>query len=305
VQANGDAFLGVDTGGSHTEVAIAAPDGTILARAQGPGAAVRPGTAAASAAAIAEVARAASAKVGVHLPLPRALIGAAGGGREPETSELAAAVQAAGVAAAVQVIGDGELALLAAFGDRPGILLAAGTGSIGYARDRKGALHRAGGYGWQMGDEGGGYWLGRRALQAVGKAQDGRSDPSTLLARVLSTLGLPTFDEVVRWAAVATPAQVATLAPALLHAAADGDRAAIAAVRDAAVELVELAASLMRHFAEGERIGIACAGGLLRDIALAEAVRKELERRLPTTRLSTASIDPAGVAAVRAARFES
>jgi N-acetylglucosamine kinase-like BadF-type ATPase len=298
-------FLGVDAGGSHTEVALATPDGTILARAQGPGAAVRPGGAAASAAAIAQVARSAAAKVGAVLPLPRALVGAAGAAREPETSDLAAAVQATGVATAVAVIGDGELALLAAFGDRPGVLLAAGTGSIAYARDRAGRLYRAGGYGWQMGDEGGGYWLGRRALSAVGRAQDGRSEPSTLLARVLATLALPSFDDVVRWAAVSGPAQVAQLAPALLHAAADGDRAAVAAVRDAAVELVDLVASLMRHFADGERLSVACAGGLLRDIALAEAVRKELERRLPILRFSTASIDPAGVAAVRAARFPS
>jgi N-acetylglucosamine kinase-like BadF-type ATPase len=37
------AFLGVDAGGSHTEVALAVPDGTILARGRGPGAAARPG----------------------------------------------------------------------------------------------------------------------------------------------------------------------------------------------------------------------------------------------------------------------
>jgi N-acetylglucosamine kinase-like BadF-type ATPase len=263
---------------------------------------MRPGGAAASAAVIAEVARAGASKAGVSLPVPRAVVGAAGAGREPEAAELLHAIRAAGIAEAVTVIGDGELALAAAFGDRPGILLAAGTGSIAYARDRDGRLHRAGGYGWQMSDEGGGYWLGRRALQAVGRAQDGRGDATTLLARLLAALGAKSFDDVVRWSAGATPAQIAALAPHLLHAAADGDRTAQAAVREAAVELAELAAAVMRHFAEGERVGIACMGGLLRDIALAEALRKALETRLPLARLSTANIDPAGVAAVRAAR---
>src|SRR5205823_609559 len=79
----------------------------------------------------------------------------------------------------------GAVALATAFGTGPGTLGNAGTGSIAYARDPAGAVHRAGGYGWQLGDEGGGYWLGRRALDVAARAQDGRGEGSTLLARLL------------------------------------------------------------------------------------------------------------------------
>lgn len=295
-------YLGVDSGGSHTEVVLALADGTILARAEGPGAAMRPGGGAASAAVMADAARRAAASAGLALPADKAVVGAAGAGRTPERTDLAAALTAAGVARTADVMGDGELALLAAFGGGPGILINAGTGSIAYARDPDGGLHRAGGFGWQMGDEGGGYWLGRRALAVSGRSTDGRDDQSTLPTRLLAALGLKEFDDLVRWAALATPAQIAGLAPHLLNAASEGERVAQAAVREAATELADHIAALRRHFPEGATVGWAMTGGLLRPgSALAEALRGAVERRVTGAKLWTATIDAAAVAAARAA----
>src|SRR5438552_1266044 len=126
-------------------------------------------------------------------------VGAAGGGREQEQVELAAALTAPGVARRVRVRADGEIALSTAFGGGPGILVNAGTGSVAYARDPSGVLRRAGGYGWQLGDEGGGYWLGRRALGVAARAQDGRGEGSTRLGRLLGGVGLQHLHELVAW----------------------------------------------------------------------------------------------------------
>src|SRR6267154_1299435 len=156
-------LLGIDCGGSHTAVVVGDARGRVLARAEGPGSAMRPGGAERSAAVILDVARRAATQANVALPAGLARGGAAGAGRAPEQEELAAAIAAAGVAARVDVRGDTEIELAAAFGDEPGILINAGTGSIAYARSADGKLHRAGGYGWQLGDEGGGYWMGHRA----------------------------------------------------------------------------------------------------------------------------------------------
>jgi len=157
------------------------------------------------------------------------------------------------------VLADGEVALATAFGTGPGILVNAGTGSIAYARDPAGELHRAGGYGWQLGDEGGGYWLGRRALDVAARSHDGRGEGSTLLARLLGALGLQHFDDLVRWSATATPAQMAALAPHVLNAAREGEGVARQAVDDAARELVELAATLARHFSGTGPVSVAIA----------------------------------------------
>src|SRR3989475_11013188 len=77
-------LLGVDAGGSHTAVAIGDARGRVLARAEGPGSAMRPGGAERSAAVILDVARRAAAQAKVSLPATVALVGAAGAGPAPE-----------------------------------------------------------------------------------------------------------------------------------------------------------------------------------------------------------------------------
>ncbi|MGH7520391.1 MAG: BadF/BadG/BcrA/BcrD ATPase family protein, partial [Gemmatimonadales bacterium] len=185
------------------------------------------------------------------------------------------------------VRGDVEIALAAAFGDGPGVLVNAGTGSIAYARVADGRLHRAGGHGWQLGDEGSGYWLGRRALSAAARARDGLEESSTLLERLLVELGLPTFDDLIRWTATATPAQVAALAPHVLNAAREGESVAQRIVAEAAAELSQLVRVLSRHFSEAEAIRIATTGGLLRSGSpLLAALRARLAVDVPRARFA-------------------
>jgi len=288
-------------------VVIGTPDLTILGRADGPGAAMRPGGASASAAVLAETARRAATQAGGggELPVARAVVGVAGAGRDQEQSELAHALVTAGVARQVRVLPDGAVALATAFDDGPGILVNAGTGSVAYARDPSGALHRAGGYGWQLGDEGGGYWLGRRALEVAARAQDGRGEGSTLLARLLSALGLQQFDDLVRWTATATPSQVAALAPHVLNAAREGEVVARRAVDQAAAELVELVATLASAFPGTGPIPVAVAGGLLLPHSpLAAAFGQRLADEVKRARLVADRIDPALGALKLAAEME-
>ena len=283
-------LLGVDCGGSHTAIVVGNRAGHVLARAEGPGSAMRPGGAERSAAVILEVARRAASQAGMSLPATAALIGAAGAGRAPEQEALATAVKNAGAAERVAVRSDVEIALAAAFGNGPGILVNAGTGSIAYARVADGRLFRAGGHGWQLGDEGGGYWLGRRALSAAARAQDGLGESSTLLERLLVALGLQTFDDLIRWTATATPAQVAGLAPHVVNAAREGEIVAQRIIQEAAGELSHLVQALSRHFSGTEDFRIATAGGLLRPgSALLTALRARLGADIPRAHFAEVS----------------
>ncbi len=255
-------LIGADVGGTKTAVAVS--DGAdLVARAEGPGAAVRPGRALQSAATIAEVVRRALASIG-RTRGDALVVGAAGAGRRPERDELARALRGEGVAERVTVTTDIEIALVAAFGDGPGIVLSAGTGSIAVGRDRSGTLHRIGGYGWQMGDEGSGYAIGRAALGAVSRARDGRSPETPLQQRLLAATRSGDFDELVRWAATASAAEVAALAPHVLGVAAAGDVVARGIADYAARELSQLAVCLRPQLGdEGERLRVALTGGLL------------------------------------------
>ncbi len=80
--------------------------------------------------------------------------------------------------ARVQVVHDSRL-VLAAANVVWGVALIAGTGSVAYGRNETGEEVRAGGWGWLLGDDGGGAWLVREAVRTVmRRADDGTSDGS-------------------------------------------------------------------------------------------------------------------------------
>src|SRR2546426_6095713 len=137
--------LGADAGGSHSTVAIGREDGTVLGRAEGPGAAMRPGGAAASAVVLVDTARRAATQAGVSLPVDRAVVGAAGAGRTQEQRELAAALVAAGIARAARVLADAEVALATAFPSPPGVILNPRPRPLAYAAEECGRPHPLGG----------------------------------------------------------------------------------------------------------------------------------------------------------------
>lgn len=160
-----------------------------------------------------------------------------------------------GLARAVRVMGDLELAHRAAFSEGPGVLLVAGTGSAALARGPRGAWSRAGGRGPLLGDEGSGFWIGRRWLQ-------GRRDAEALaLAR--------------RPDAVAA---VAALARPLLARAAFGRKPERRIAAEAAGHL----AALARRAAAGARLGpraaLAVHGGLVRDAYFSRLLGARLGR---------------------------
>lgn len=268
-------LVGVDAGGTKTAVAVMR-DGQIAGRADGTGGALRPGRTLVASAAIADTVRRALSSAGV-IRGDALVVGAAGAGRDAEARELQQALRAESLADAVLVTSDCAIALEAAFEGEPGIVLSAGTGSIAFASDRAGTFHRAGGYGWQMGDEGSGYAIGRAALGAVGRAQDSRGAETKLVERLSEATRSPDFDALVRWAATAGPAEVATLAAPVASAATEGDAVATAIIHYAAEELAQLVLSLRKRLGD-EAIPVALTGGLLTNPALDTALRARLAR---------------------------
>jgi N-acetylglucosamine kinase-like BadF-type ATPase len=294
-------LVGADVGGSKTAVAVG--DGTRIAgRANGPGAAVRPGRAIVSAATIAETVRRALAAAG-HRRGTVLVVGAAGAGRETERRELEQALRGEALADRLLVTTDIEIALAAAFGEGPGIVVIAGTGSVVIGRDAEGRILRRGGYGWQMGDEGSGYAIGRAALGAVSRAKDGRSPDTALTPLLFEVTRSGDFDALVRWAASAGPAEVAALAPHVLHTAERGDAVAQGIMDYAARELSQLVLGLVPEFPSGERVGVALMGGMLaEERSLRTAVLARLDGE-PDLRPLATPVDAALGALVLAARM--
>jgi len=272
--------IGVDAGGTRTRAWVADDQGSQLGSAEGAGAAVRPGGAEHSASIVAGVARDALASCQMQHVMPKVLcVGAAGVAREPERQALWQALMARDLAEDIMVHADAAVALDDAFGDGPGILLIAGTGSIAWGRSPTGAPGRSGGWGPVCGDEGSGNWIGRRALSVVTAAADGREPETALAGAILTAVEANDPTELIPWAADATPAALAGLAPVVIQTAEAGDLRATAIVTLAAEELVLHVRALARQLFTDERaaIPVALGGGLL---SPGSPLRRRVEQRL-------------------------
>ena len=292
-----DILIGVDGGGSKTRVLIGDEAGNELARVEGARSGVRPGRADESAKIIADVVRdALSQAVLTGAVEPKVLYcGVAGVGREVENRSLRTALEAEELAETVVVDSDGMIAMFDAFADGPGILLVAGTGSTAYGRGPNGEMLRCGGWGPDIGDEGSGAWIGRRALGIVAAATDGREGDTALVGAILTATQAADAVDLIPWAASADVRAISQLAPVVLVTAAAGDGRANSLVTLAAEELVTHVRSLATQLFGDERasISVALSGGLMRKGSL---LRKRVEQRLrsavPGARLRQEEVVP-------------
>ncbi len=196
------------------------------------------------------------------------------------------AVRRCGYRGKLKLTGDHEIALAGAIRG-PGAILIAGTGSVCFGRDDAGRFFRTGGYGHLIGDEGGGFSIGRDILIAVTRASDGRGPATSLTAEVFRRLNFGGIPELLSWlyAPDIGKKQVASLAPLLLPALARGDEIARAIEKKAARELAELVTAAWKKagMREGE---IALAGGVVTHFdPIREDLETELRKALPQARV--------------------
>ncbi|MFB7251550.1 BadF/BadG/BcrA/BcrD ATPase family protein [Microbacterium sp. NPDC056234] len=168
-------------------------------------------------------------------------VGAAGAWAAPEGARRLADALAARLSASVVVASDVVTAHAGALGGTAGVLLIAGTGAAALGVDQDG-VRLVDGWGPELGDLGSGSWLGREGIRAVLRADAGLG-PATSLTEALRAHLSPDVD-VHAWLAgpVPAPRRLATFAPAVLDAAADGDRAALG-IADEAVGLLSASAA--------------------------------------------------------------
>jgi glucosamine kinase len=280
--------VGVDGGGSKTQVIVADGRGKELATLTGAASAVRPGEALHSAEVIGALVRDALSMAESD-DRPRVLaVGVAGAGREKERRALLRALEGEGIADEVIVTTDAEIALEDAFADGTGILLISGTGSVAFGRGPTGTLLRCGGWGPNCGDEGSGAWIGKRALSVLTASHDGREPETRLVGAVLTALELEDVDDLIAWAADATPQQFAALAVPVVALAAERDLRANSICTIAAEELVLHVRTLARQLFVDERaaVPVALAGGMLkRGSFLRRLVEHRLKSAVPGSHL--------------------
>ena len=176
------------------------------------------------------------------------------------------------ISAPVDVVSDVMIALEAAFGDAPGCVVVAGTGSIAVGRNEQGTLIRAGGWGPAVSDEGSGYWIGRAAVAATLRAFDaGKS--TALLPAIMDAWHVSDRQEFTRVASSSPAPDFAQLFPRVLQVAEMGDATATDIIMRAGFELAELAMVVIRRlWPDGQRVRVAVSGGVLQNSRLIRQV---------------------------------
>ncbi|GGV34707.1 N-acetylglucosamine kinase [Streptomyces spectabilis] len=291
------AVLGVDSGGSGLRVALGVADGSRRPAPRSSEEPVRTGPRGIDAAHLLQqlepMARELLAEAPDGTRLTAVAVGAAGMASlgEDLRDRLPSALAELFGVRRVALAADAVTAYAGALGQRPGVVVAAGTGLIATGTDLT-AWRRADGWGHLLGDCGGGAWIGRAGLEAALRSFDGRRGGSAALracaeARFGAPLsGLPGL----LYPRPDRPAVLASFAPDVGRCAADGDPVAVGVLRAAAGHIADAAAAACPASGECE---VALTGGLLKlgDVLLAP-LEAELTERLPHARRVPAAGDP-------------
>lgn len=275
-------WMGIDGGGSHLRVVIVDDNLRVLTEQSGESAnpnSIGQQVAAerirnAVSAALAAVGRGTVTGVGV---------GIAGASARHAADWLESVLRPVLPRAQYALSSDEEIALVGGRGRRDGVVLLAGTGSTAYGVAQDGRVFRSGGWGYLLGDEGSGYWIGLQALRAVTRYADGRLDTaSELAATIMKRLGISTPDELIAYVyREARPTDIAALTRDVL--ALPDDPRASAIIDHAAHHLAELAVHVAEKL-DFTTEAITFAGTLLTtNNPLSEAVVNALGLPLPPT----------------------
>jgi glucosamine kinase len=257
-------FVGIDGGGSTVRAVVTDERLNVLGSARG--GSVNPNSVGRDPAArtIKEIVSAALTLADVRVDEVRAVgAGIAGAMTAPFHDWLMEILRDMLPLARIHITTDMEIALIAAHGERRGVLVSAGTGSAAFGVNDQGEALLVGGWGYLLGDEGSGAWIGLQALKHIVQASD-RGHPSMLSERVFDLLQISEARDlvpIIYQPGVPASPRLARFAPLVLELAPRDD-AARAIVNDAAAHLAELVNVLKERLKMGSP-AICFGGGLL------------------------------------------
>jgi glucosamine kinase len=179
----------------------------------------------------------------------------------------------------------------------PGIALLSGTGCVAYIQDARGNGKVIGGWGYLLGDEGSGIWIGLEAVRAAIHAEDGRGPATDFTRDVMNQLGVNDMRQaqVKIYNEVITRPEIARLSLLVSKFARANDPLAQDIILRAAQELFKLlkAACQTAGFTRSEEKVIVLTGGILRPNSLVFARLAEMIHvEFPDYRVISPSFPP-------------
>ena len=303
-------YAGIDGGGSKTLAVIVDENGQAIGRGVAGSSNNQVVGVAVAAYNIGEAVRIAAESGGIYLPLERIVVGLAGVDRVADHTLMLNAIEKLNIVVPINILLDNDAKLiLYALPKAVGVGLIAGTGSIALGCNSGGKTARAGGWGYVCGDEGSGYDLGRKALQAAVRYADKRGPKTRLLKMILQEWQLNEASEIigkVYQSGAPSNQSIASLARLVFEAEAQGDTTAQKLVAQAAQELAlavkVTAVEVGLGQTEEAGLPLALAGGLLVNFdSLRQKVIEQLETHFKLSLAQVEVVNEPGVVAAQAA----
>ncbi len=208
------------------------------------------------------------------------ILGTAGAGRKEDADKLKDHFIkfAKGQIKNFYVESDARIALEGAFPEKPGCILISGTGSIMFGKDANGNIHRVGGFGRYIGDEGSGYSLGKKGLEVISKFYDGRGRSTLLSQFVSNTFGINNGEELIN-AVYKNNLDIASLAQHVINAAKKDDAICKKIINEEIEELI-LHVYAMKEKLKLKKMGVSLSGSIItNDNYLSRILRKKITDR--------------------------
>ena len=230
-------------------------------------------------------------------PFAAAFLGMAGVVSPTDRGIIRDIAQTLGLAApeAIGVDHDCRIALAGGLSGRPGMVQIVGTGSSTFGMNAAGEGWRSGGWGQLISDEGSSYWLGVRAMRTAVSAYDGRIPQTTLLEKVLTHLQLTHMNDIMHHIYITgiSRAETAALAPLVIAAAKEGDKAASQLIDQGVEELAQCVTAVANRLGFTTSCELAMVGGLFRagDIFV-QPFKNAVLDRLPHCHIIPAELPP-------------
>lgn len=241
-----------------------------------------------------------------YLDISYIVLGTTGAGRRTDAEKLENAfnsyLKTKNISLKFRIESDARIAVEGAFSGKPGSILIAGTGSIMFGKDINGVIHRVGGFGRFIGDEGSGYVIGKRGLAASAKQFDGRGDKTLISNLLLQKFKIESPEQLIT-EIYKNNFDIASAARIVLEAAELEDEEAMNIIESETDELI-LHLKAMYKMINQDTLDVAFIGGLISNTNIySDTFRQKIKEQLPYINIKTPDHSPEYGAILMAKNF--
>lgn len=156
---------------------------------------------------------------------------------------------------------DAQNAVAACLGKADGIVVIIGTGDVTFAQ-RDGQLQRMGGFGYLFDEGGSGYAIGRDAILAALKAEEGTGGPTQIVELFKKRLASEKIFDSLSLFYKGGKRKIASYAPLVFEAANAGDATALRILNDNFSAVAAYIRKAAERFPHHQRVKVVLAGGI-------------------------------------------